>query len=761
MTLSRRDALKLGGLTMLGGAALGVPLGRGAQTKGATSQLSAADFPKLYTAVITKTPAATPTMVGGVAHYDFTLRREPAVQILTGSLKTPVFGYDGVFPGPRIELDRGTPAVVRQRNQLPAVGPFGSPARTSTHLHGSASLPEYDGYANDTTAVGQYKDYHYPNFQPARTLWYHDHGVHWTAQQAYGGLAAMYVMHDKDEQTLLPKGEFDIPLLVNDAIFGADGQLLYNDNLHSGLWGDVILVNGRPWPVMQVQRRTYRFRVLNCSISRSFTWRLSNGMPLQVVATDGGLMPQGVAVTSMRHAGAERYEIVIDFSKVPASTKRIELLNDSNQNNIDYDFTGKVMAFDLLDGPVSTTRSNYDQPSVQEPDPTWDRNYHNFPLVRSEVMDLPVTGNYTRRHFRLKRDDVTQEWRIDDRSWNDVVASNFTAVMANPAIDDVEIWEFENSSGGWFHPVHIHLVDFRIIERIGGVGQVLPHEQGPKDVMYVGEGETVHVLVKFNKPGVTKPSGDPDFKGGRYMVHCHNLPHEDHDMMNQFSIGSIDFSGSDPHHPIDAARPMALTVPGAPAMGTATAGNASATVGWTPPATDGGSLITGYTVRVLNPAGAQVGLLRPAGAGATSLVVTGLTNGTTYRFRVRAINAAGSSALSGASNPVTPTEGLGVGAVPGAPTIRNAVAGAAGGAITATANWWAHDNTGSSPITGYQVTAIRTGVANIVELRTPLAGRDQTLVMTLPAGNYRFTVVAINSTGPSLASGQSNLVTAR
>ena len=375
--INRRDALKLGGVTAVGGATLAfIPLGKGADTA-APSLLSAADFPKRYFAEISKAPAAVPTMINGVAHYDITQKRNPGAQVLTSQLKTPVFGYDGVFPGPRIELNRGTPATVRMHNALPAVGPFGSPAKTSTHLHGSASLPEYDGYASDVTAPGEYKDYHYPNHQPARTLWYHDHGVHWTAQQAYGGLAAMYLMHDKEESTLLPTGDFDIPLAVNDAMFNADGSLAYDDNSHSGLWGDVIMVNGRPWPVMKVQRRTYRFRVLNCSISRSYTWRLSNGMPLQVVATDGGLMPKGVAVTSMRHGGAERYEFVIDFSKAPASTTRIELLNGSNKNNIDYEHTGKVMAFDLIDGPVTKTRANFDVPTTQEADPTWNRNYQH------------------------------------------------------------------------------------------------------------------------------------------------------------------------------------------------------------------------------------------------------------------------------------------------------------------------------------------------------------------------------------------------
>jgi spore coat protein A len=544
--LNRLDALKFGGVIILGGAALvTLPLGQGAHTN-SPSRLSGANFPQRYSVEISKVPAAVPKMVDGVAHYDITQRRELR-QVLDAPLSTPVLGYDGLFPGPRIEVNQGTRAVVRQRNALPVVGPFGQPNMTSTHLHGSASLPEFDGYASDVTAPGEYKEYHYPNFQNARTLWYHDHGVHWTAQQAYGGLAAMYLLHDKEESDLLPTGDFDIPLLVNDAMFAADGSLAFDDNSHSGLWGDVILVNGRPWPKMAVQRRTYRFRILDGSISRSYNWRLSNGMPLQVVATDGGLMPQGVAVQSMRHGVAERYEVVIDFAKVPAGTKRIELLNDSNKNNIDYEFTDKVMAFDLLDGLVTKTRTNF-ATGETEPDPTWDRDYDQFKLVDSEIMTLPVAGPYVRRHFRVER--TGGEWMFGNTTWRQVEAGDFTKVLAAPAIGDVEIWEVSNHSGGWNHPVHIHLTDFRIIKRTGGdVDQVLPFEQGPKDVMYVGEGETIHVLLKFTEPG-----GDPTVKGGRYMVHCHNFVHEDHDMMGQFSVGSVDFD-TDPHHPIKAAPP--------------------------------------------------------------------------------------------------------------------------------------------------------------------------------------------------------------
>ena len=123
-------------------------------------------------------------------------------------------------------------------------------------------------------------------------------------------------------------------------------------------------------------------------------------------------------------------------------------------------------------------------------------------------------------------------------------------MIADPKPGTVGIWEFENSSGGWFHPLHIHLVDFKILSRNGA--PAFNYEQGPKDVVYIGEGETVRLLMKF---GPHK---------GKYMVHCHNLPHEDHDMMNQFSVGlpTTTVNGKifttdayDPNDPIEASKP--------------------------------------------------------------------------------------------------------------------------------------------------------------------------------------------------------------
>jgi hypothetical protein len=206
------------------------------------------------------------------------------------------------------------------------------------------------------------------------------------------------------------------------------------------------------------------------------------------------------------------------------------------------------------------------------------------------------------------------------------------------------------------------------------------------------------------------------------------------------------------------AVPPSTTAPGAPTIGSPTFGNASATVRWTAPSTDGGSTITGYLVRALDSTGAQVGALRPAGATATSLLVTGLTNGASYRFQVAATNAAGTGPNSALSAVVIPAT------VPGAPLIGTAASGTVGGTVTATANWNPPTSNGGSAVTGYVVRALRISATGTVLATTtspvqPASARQ--LTMTLQTGNYRFTVQASNKAGSGPQSARSNLVTAR
>ncbi|APX00472.1 multicopper oxidase family protein [Arthrobacter sp. QXT-31] len=541
MSISRRQAIQIGGVGAIGAFGLAVPL-TSVNAKSA-SLLDPGNMPKHYQRTLPVPAELTPT--GTTVDADGHTRRHYHIEQKLGwanivpGLSTPILGYNGTFPGPTIKVNQGERITLVMDNVLPLFHPQrGYRLDTSTHLHGSASLPQFDGYANDLTGHGFRKDYEYPNFQPARTLWYHDHAAHNTAPNVYSGLAGQYHLHDDVERNLLPQGRFDVPLTVSDAMFARDGSLGYNANSSSGLWGDVILVNGAPWPVMKVQRRIYRFRILNASIARSYRFSLSTGDPVTMVATDGGLMPAAQQVTSWRHSSAERYEILIDFSKYPAG-KRVELRNLSNDNNVDYDNTSKVMAFDVSDEAIDTSG-----PAARVM-PTL--------LTSSTTMSLTLSQSVKTRRMRVKRDNDI--WTIGGMTWDDVVKSGFRKVLADPDLDDVETWEIENSSGGWFHPVHIHLVDFQILSRNGK--PPFAYERGPKDVVYVGEDETVRLLMKF------------EHHRGRYMVHCHNLVHEDHAMMSQFSVG-VDTNDPDPNDPIEAVRPHPIQpAPGDGSPGTA------------------------------------------------------------------------------------------------------------------------------------------------------------------------------------------------
>jgi FtsP/CotA-like multicopper oxidase with cupredoxin domain len=525
MELSRRDLMKVG---LFGSAALMLPAERIARTQLAiNNRMPQSLLPAPFTMGWQKPPLAAKTPFGDTDYFTI-YQREQKVNILPNK-QTTIWGYaDGVTgaaitPGPTIMVDRGRPAVVRQVCMLPERHPQkGYPVWTSTHLHGSCSKPQYDGYASDTTKPLQFKDYQYPNSQDARTLWYHDHGVHITATNAYMGLAAQYIMHDPLEQSLpIPHGDYDLPLVLKDVMFQENGELLIDDNDQSGIYGDVILVNGVPWPKMRVERRKYRFRVLNASVSRSYDLSLEGDEPLIVIGTDGGLMPHPQYCSHVKVGMAERYEIVIDFEKYPIG-HQVVMKNTSPKNNIDYDTTGVVMAFEVVGEAHST--SNNEVPQDLNP------NMAVMGLDEWRDTSKDENGNRIVRNIRFERKNG--HWTVNGQTWEDVVNSEYELTIANPKPGDVEIWELENPGGGWFHPVHIHLVDFKVLDRNGKGPE--PYELGPKDVVYVGESEKVRVMMKFEED-----------KLGKYMMHCHNLVHEDHDMMVQFEVGG---GGDDPIH---------------------------------------------------------------------------------------------------------------------------------------------------------------------------------------------------------------------
>ena len=409
---------------------------------------------------------------------------------------TEIWAYNGMFPGPTIRQTRNGPlTIVRNKNSLPAGHPY------SMHLHGSPSQPFHDGHPDDLTPVGSSKTYRYPNSQEARTLWYHDHAIHQTAEHVYKGMAGFFIQDPsaaditKYGLNALPSGKYDVPLMVGDMQFTANGTVAYDDEGHDSLWGNVNVVNGRAWPKMHVDRTRYRFRLLVASVSRSFNFALSNGAPITVIGTDAGLLPAPVQVNSFRHGMAERYDVVIDFSRFAAGTK-ITLLNTAADGDM-----RSVMQF-VVDGPAVASSP--------------------VPARLNDVVFPREADVVQTRHFKFDRSNGL--WTINGIPWDGAVA-------ATPRVGTTEKWILETSSGGWFHPVHIHLVDFQIARRNGG--PVFPYEQGWKDVAYVGANETLELLMTFHEPEAIDPT-QPTL--GKFVMHCHNLVHEDHDMMNQFEI---------------------------------------------------------------------------------------------------------------------------------------------------------------------------------------------------------------------------------
>ena len=411
-------------------------------------------------------------------YYEITMR--PAVVEILPGRRTTIWGYNGEFPGPTIKAQSGRRVVVRQRNELPD-------ARPSVHLHGGHVEAAFDGYPTDVIAPGTFKDYVYPNGQMAATLSYHDHQMHQTGRNVWMGLFGAYLIEDDSESRLnLPSGAYDVPVIIQDRAFNVDGTLSYSPNMMEGAVGDVVLVNGVPQPRFEVANRRYRLRILNGSNARAYELALSSGQSLTQIATDGGLLPQPVPRPSIPLSPFERVEVVVDFSQVPVGSQVVL------QDSLEFGRTGQIMLFDVA-------RQEADTSSVPP---------ELLPLERLAEGAASATRDFTLGMNMMN-------WVINDQGFDPA------RVDASPRLGATEIWRFENRSM-MPHPIHVHLNMFQILDRNGAPPSA--GESGWKDTVVVGPDETVRVIVRFT-----------DF-AGLYMVHCHNLEHEDGGMMAQFDV---------------------------------------------------------------------------------------------------------------------------------------------------------------------------------------------------------------------------------
>jgi spore coat protein A len=459
-------------------------------------------------------PVLTPIPDGATDRYDMT-QRSATVEILPG-VPTEIWGYDGQFPGPTIVSRGGRRTIVRHRNLLPAP--------TVVHLHGGHTPAASDGYPTDLllpeggAGAGQHaaghpdprasvvvgsREYEYPVLQRAATLWYHDHRMDFTGPGVWRGLAGFHLIRDAEEDALpLPSGEREIPLMIADRAFAADGSLRYPaldpSLLHQpgvetayrqGVVGDVILVNGSPWPVLDVDAVRYRFRVLNASNTRRYRITLDppppDGSGLVQIGSDGGLLERPISHDSIEIAPAERFDLVVDFSSYPVG-QAVTLLN-----RLGSDTTRHIMRFQVR-------RQARDDSAVPER------------LSTIEVL-RPEQAVTTRRF--VFRSNLEHEWQINGRPFDPSRAD------ATPQLGDVEIWRFTSD---FHHPVHIHLVHFQVLRR--GIDDPGPYDAGWKDTVDLRPAEQVAVIARFTG------------HKGRFVFHCHNLEHEDMAMMGNFEV---------------------------------------------------------------------------------------------------------------------------------------------------------------------------------------------------------------------------------
>jgi len=563
--------------------------------------------------------------------------RETTQDLLGTGLLTRVWGYQFpnlpiTYPGATIVAMKDQPVQIKWKNKLP--GHFlpvdaslhmahpaslvvpGDPAATVaairdwyalgnvptvTHLHGGHTESASDGlpeawFTYNFKESGDYyvKDkYWYDNDQESATLWYHDHALGITRLNVYAGLAGFYLLRDNNELGLinsgiLPSGDYEIEIVIQDRMFDAAGQLFWpslpgegdydeflagtsfpNDvpSVLAEFFGDVILVNGKAWPRLVVEPRKYRFRLLNGSDSRFYVLQVDDQLDsgddsdfdIMVIGSDDGLLSQPVSVDELVIGPGERYDVVINFSG--KANKNITMLNygpDSpygGQPIPDADVsdpatTGKIMQFQVT------------KPLSAVPDAT---------LTGSTPLNTidPLTPGPVTRQLALF--EGTDEYgRLQpmlgtvnggSMTWSDLLTEQ-------PDLGDTETWEVFNATAD-AHPIHLHLVKFQIINReeftpydnealeiednvsekpqtqhngspstggyfhldpvsplTGNISEPLSYETGWKDTFIIPPGQVGRLMAKFDRPG-------------RYVWHCHILSHEDHEMMRPFNVGPV------------------------------------------------------------------------------------------------------------------------------------------------------------------------------------------------------------------------------
>ena len=546
--------------------------------------------------------AVPPALTGSHLHLSMITTQHAFSSNLPGPAPTMAYVVTGQEPsdaylGPTIVATTGVPLTVTMTNELgthpleidPAI--HGVQAddkdrpRASTHLHGGNTLPEHDGGPEDFFGFEDDHVYEYGNTQDAAGLWYHDHALALTRLNVYAGLAGGYLIRDTPETgidtgdgTLLPAGDHEIPLVIQDKSFNDDGSLSYPPEWEPEFFGDTAVVNGVVFPYLSVDRGVYRFRVVNGSNARfyrlAFKVKATGAqLPFLQIGTDGGLLNAPVPLATLLLAPGERADLLVDFRGLPAGSL-VDLTN-----NAVAPFPSGARPFHKGGAPL---------PQIMQFRVTATTGWappHGVPL---RSMDLrPITP--------IQPLDPAKAARTRTRSLVEIMGAGGPrmALLDNRAFhgsdagldepvrpDTSEIWELVNTTED-AHPIHLHLVQFLVLDRqpvdtagyleaagyevgpegwlVEGTGSypappVTPYllgraaqppaanERGWKDTVVAPPGMVTRILVPFGEdagaglPVAARKVYVPGPEDNDYVWHCHILEHEENDMMQYYKI---------------------------------------------------------------------------------------------------------------------------------------------------------------------------------------------------------------------------------
>jgi spore coat protein A len=455
--------------------------------------------------------------------------REALVRVHRDLTATRMWTYDGEMPGPTLATRSGQGLLVEWVNELPerhflpidrtlhGAGADRPEVRAVVHVHGAKAPPASDGYPEDWLVPGRSALYHYPARQEAATLWYHDHAMGIERLNQYAGLIGCFLVRDALEDALdLPGGEREVPLVLCDRMFDSDGALYYPTSGDPGkpwiseFYGDATLVNGRLFPYLDVEPRSYRFRLVNASNARIYTLSMAPPSPssehcvLHQIGSDQGLLEAPVPLAGITLAPAERADVVVDFD---AFAGRVLLLSNH---------TAPLLQVRVAAGPRSRPRP---LPATLRPVP----RIASSAAVKTRTLTLDQYHDLPNHRMLML---------LDGKYWHDPVTEK-------PVLGTVEVWSLLNLTDD-SHPIHLHLVRFQIFERqlfdadeyrtsgtlrwLGAPVPPAPNEAGWKDTVVAAPGMATRIIMRF------------EGYAGRYVWHCHLLEHAANEMMRPFEV---------------------------------------------------------------------------------------------------------------------------------------------------------------------------------------------------------------------------------